>query len=144
MVFSWVSEKMIALGPHGLLFGMKYYISLLNLFPKLLFNTATSIYFTPSNIKCIPYTHCIFSVVALGFQSGLGIILCQWVPSSDDQAMFYATSFIWGTTSASWEFLILCKFLTSIVQYYITENLFYIYIIIKYNIVIIINFFITF
>ena len=53
--------------------------------------------------------HDFVSVLVIGFQSGLSTILYGWVPSSKDQAMFYAISFIWGATSASLEFLILCK-----------------------------------
>merc|ERR1719507_1210602 len=51
--------------------------------------------------------HILLFVLALGLQCGLGIVLCGWVPSSEDKAMFYATSFIWGSTAASWDFLMM-------------------------------------
>ena len=99
-MFSWVSEKMVGSGLDGLLLGknmstQKTKNILKNLIPPL--------------YQFIKLNHNSFLVLALGLQCGLSTILYGWVPSSEDQAMFYATSFIWGATSASLEFLIMCK-----------------------------------
>ena len=94
-MFSWVSEKMVGSGLDGLLLGKNINENMIAM--KIFFR---SIVLT---IKIM------FLVLAIGFQCGLSAILYGWVPSSKDQAMFYATSFIWGATSASLEFLILCK-----------------------------------
>ena len=49
------------------------------------------------------------TVLSTLFQSGLFVIFLKWVPSLDDQGMFFATTFIWGTTSAAWDFILLSK-----------------------------------
>ena len=100
-MFSWVSEKMVGSGLDGLLLGKNIYENMI---------TVITGYFPYDFFNSIVLTLIIlFSVLAIGFQCGLSAILYGWVPSSKDQAMFYATSFIWGATSASLEFLILCK-----------------------------------
>ena len=50
-----------------------------------------------------------FSVVLTMFQLALLLLQWLWTPSKDDPMMFFAITFIWGTTSASWDFLILGK-----------------------------------
>ena len=57
--------------------------------------------------KHIPYSH--FIGIAFSFQCGLGVIIHNWAPSSEDVAMFYSVSLIWGSVVGCWEFIITCK-----------------------------------
>ena len=64
-----------------------------------------------------------FSVVLTMFQLALLLLQWLWTPSKDDPMMFFAITFIWGTTSASWDFLILGKRLKNSFKKSYSENL---------------------
>merc|ERR1712223_670192 len=46
-------------------------------------------------------------VVLILFQLALLLLQWLWQPSEDDPLMFFALTFVWGTTSAAWDVLVL-------------------------------------
>ena len=52
-------------------------------------------------------------MVLILFQLALLLLQWLWQPSGDDPLMFFALTFVWGTTSAAWDVLVLGKFWTS-------------------------------
>jgi len=47
------------------------------------------------------------TVVLSLFQLALLLLQWLWRPSEDDPLVFWAITFVWGTTAAAWDFLIL-------------------------------------
>ena len=66
-----------------------------------------TIYNYKHKYKHISYSN--FIGIAFSFQCGLAVIIRNWAPSSQDVAMFYSVSFIWGSVVVCWEFMITCK-----------------------------------
>ena len=69
------------------------------------------------NMKKVAFFFFVTVVLSL-FQLALLLLQWLWRPTEDDPLVFWAITFVWGTTAAAWDFLILGKkaFLNNIFQ----------------------------